>query len=965
MSSVYILIKFMQYNEVEKNKKIYLFVFEIERRNYCVEYRIVIYTRKLLRSMRALKTSIAKPRNINSTKFNETRDVAIFLLISLAAMFFVNDIIRFEIIVHCLYATFLIAMGMIMLNTSRFKVETLQTFLGIIVTVIGVFECVFIIKYLNFKVLPEMMMDTSIIILAITDLSPLVGVYLAISHVKNKKSVIKSVTEFVCFLLVVVSVVLFFKYINSRNGGTIPYYAVRVFISIIMLTLAVLVFMEIKNTIQKMQDEEILCYKRIVILLLLSTVPTLLYPLINNLYTVDVISQMTINLTMYYVYRYMVYTTVKKTYDQLNNTNDQLKEKNEILQEKNKMLIMENQKIADLKKELQEKEIKLQTTLDLSCNGIIVLNLHKQISFANSIFDKIFLNEKSKDSFEEHILNYDDLMESFNYVCREKSDAIKLVETIDNMTFEVKLSPLLVGSNIQGVLCVFKDKTKKLEAEEKIYQANERYERFLESIGDGIVVVYDEQIIYTNRACKNMFKDKVDEIDFLSCCRRGQYERMYRVGKNIIYVEFDYAKYSKDEKDTYIIVVRDVTERKISKIKLEDSQDSYADFIDVLPDGICLINKNMKIAYVNKSMLDILDMESSSGIVGHNFKDYVDNSIKYEDIENIVHSVNDDGRSSNLISHEIISQSGERKNVELSILPFTMNNNNLIMIIVKDLIHKRNYELAEAELLERFKADKIKTEFFANMSHELKTPLNVISSSNQLVDSFYKSGKVIDYNDNIKGHVDLVKQSSYRLQRLINNIIDLTKMESGFYRLKLASYNIVEVVEDLFMKIEPYAFKKGLSILFDTEEEEIYTYIDKLEFERILLNLFSNCIKFTDNGGSISINMYIYAEDVVISVKDTGVGIPNDKLEIIFEEFSQVDKTLSRNTEGSGIGLSIAKNLIELHGGDIKVLSSENEGTEFKLRVPIKPVIYDTVNEDKRIYNIEEKIKIEFSDIYY
>jgi signal transduction histidine kinase len=364
-------------------------------------------------------------------------------------------------------------------------------------------------------------------------------------------------------------------------------------------------------------------------------------------------------------------------------------------------------------------------------------------------------------------------------------------------------------------------------------------------------------------------------------------------------------------------------------------------------------------------MLNILDMETSSGIIGQNFKDYVDNSIKYEDIENIVHSVNDDGRSSNLISHEIISQSGERKNVELSILPFTMNNNNLIMIIVKDLIHKRNYELAEAELLERFKADKIKTEFFANMSHELKTPLNVISSSNQLVDSFYKSGKVIDYNDNIKGHVDLVRQSSYRLQRLINNIIDLTKMESGFYRLKLASYNVVEVVEDLFMKIEPYAFKKGLSILFDTEEEEIYTYIDKLEFERILLNLFSNCIKFTDNGGSISINIYIDTEDVVVSVKDTGVGIPNDKLEIIFEEFSQVDKTLSRNTEGSGIGLSIAKNLIELHGGDIKVLSSENEGTEFRLRVPIKPVIYDTINEDKRIYNIEEKIKIEFSDIYY
>jgi len=365
-------------------------------------------------------------------------------------------------------------------------------------------------------------------------------------------------------------------------------------------------------------------------------------------------------------------------------------------------------------------------------------------------------------------------------------------------------------------------------------------------------------------------------------------------------------------------------------------------------------------------MLNILDMETSSEIVGKNLKEFVDNSLKYEDIEKLVKNVNNDSSSENLISHEFISLSGERKNVELSILPFTMKKSNLIMIIVKDLIHKRNYELAEAELLERFKADKIKTEFFANMSHELKTPLNVISSSNQLVDSFYRSGKVIDYHNNIRGHVELVRQSSYRLQRLINNIIDLTKMESGFYRLKLASYNIVEVVEDLFMKIEPYSSRKGLSIVFDTEEEEINTYIDKLEFERIMLNLLSNCIKFTDYGGTISINIYVIeSEDVVVSVKDTGVGIPNDKLEIIFEEFSQVDKTLSRNTEGSGIGLSIAKNLIELHGGDIKVLSNENEGTEFRLKVPIKPVIYDIVNEDKRIYNLEERIKIEFSDIYY
>ncbi|HBF6803784.1 TPA: sporulation-associated two-component system sensor histidine kinase, partial [Clostridioides difficile] len=324
-----------------------------------------------------------------------------------------------------------------------------------------------------------------------------------------------------------------------------------------------------------------------------------------------------------------------------------------------------------------------------------------------------------------------------------------------------------------------------------------------------------------------------------------------------------------------------------------------------------------------------------------------------------------ENRSILLLEYELINSYDDIVEVELSALPFAIYNTRYIMLIIKDLVHKKYSEQAEKELLERFKTDKIKTEFFANMSHELKTPLNVISSSNQLVDSFYRNEKIKDYNNNIKSHVDLVRQSSYRLQRLINNIIDLTKMESGFYTLKLAKYNIVSVIEDLFMNIEEYALRKDIKILFDTDLEEINVYIDKVEIERIMLNLLSNCIKFTDNGGWIYVSIHYKIDKVIISVKDTGVGIPQDKLELIFEEFSQVDKTLSRNTEGSGIGLAIVKNLVSLHGGDIEVVSEVNKGTEFLISLPMKGFSSEHYTEDKRIYNIQEKIKIEFSDIYY
>ena len=167
------------------------------------------------------------------------------------------------------------------------------------------------------------------------------------------------------------------------------------------------------------------------------------------------------------------------------------------------------------------------------------------------------------------------------------------------------------------------------------------------------------------------------------------------------------------------------------------------------------------------------------------------------------------------------------------------------------------------------------------------------------------------------------------------------------------------------MKIEKYSSKKDISIIFDTDNEEIYTYIDKPEIERIILNLLANCIKFTPNGGEIKVNIYDKVSEFKIVVEDNGVGIPKNKIDLIFEEFGQVDKSLSRKAEGSGIGLSIVKNLIELHDGSIKVKSEENKGTQFIITIPIKSTIKDSYQEDKRIYNTEEKISIEFSDIYY
>jgi len=154
--------------------------------------------------------------------------------------------------------------------------------------------------------------------------------------------------------------------------------------------------------------------------------------------------------------------------------------------------------------------------------------------------------------------------------------------------------------------------------------------------------------------------------------------------------------------------------------------------------------------------------------------------------------------------------------------------------------------------------------------------------------------------------------------------------------------------------------------LFDTEVEERILACDGDKIERIMLNLISNSIKFTEPGGKILVNIYDKENEIIISVKDTGLGIPIEKQEQVFERFVQVDKSLVRNKDGSGIGLSLVKSLIEMHEGTIKLKSEWGKGSEFIIKLPVKVLSHEDVyipNNYNHNGNIE-KIQVEFSDIY-
>jgi signal transduction histidine kinase len=284
------------------------------------------------------------------------------------------------------------------------------------------------------------------------------------------------------------------------------------------------------------------------------------------------------------------------------------------------------------------------------------------------------------------------------------------------------------------------------------------------------------------------------------------------------------------------------------------------------------------------------------------------------------------------------------------------------------LANSFNNMLAENQRLleETVKYDKLKTEFIANMSHELRTPLNIIFSTAQLFNILISKGENLNSNK-IGNYTNSIKQNCYRLLRLVNNLIDMTKIDSGFMNLELKNGDIVQVAEEITQSTAEYVQYMSRTIIFDTDVEEKTMAFDAEKLERILLNLISNATKFTNPGDKINVTLYDKDNHIIISVKDTGRGIPEEKLSQLFQRFKQIDPLLNRSHEGSGIGLSIVKALVEMHGGTIEVKSKYEEGTEFIIYLPAKVIAESDdmkVKSDCTNQLNVENINIEFSDIY-
>ena len=271
----------------------------------------------------------------------------------------------------------------------------------------------------------------------------------------------------------------------------------------------------------------------------------------------------------------------------------------------------------------------------------------------------------------------------------------------------------------------------------------------------------------------------------------------------------------------------------------------------------------------------------------------------------------------------------------ISILRY-MHKVNTLDRLVNERTNKLRKEMEKNEQLFKkvLSLEQNKNNYFVNLSHELRTPLNVLSSINQLIKEFTKKDNFIT-PEKLSYYMGIMDRNCSRLLSLINNLIDHTKIENNSYIINKKDEDIVYLVEETVLDMKDYIEEKGLELIFDTDVEEKVIRCDKVDIERCIINLVGNAVKFTHEGGLIEVLLQDLDDKVKIIVKDNGIGISEENQKIIFDRFNQVVDESSEQKGGSGLGLTITKQLITLHNGEIYVESEVGVGSEFIIILPV------------------------------
>ncbi|MGZ4840791.1 MAG: PAS domain-containing sensor histidine kinase [Candidatus Angelobacter sp.] len=393
-------------------------------------------------------------------------------------------------------------------------------------------------------------------------------------------------------------------------------------------------------------------------------------------------------------------------------------------------------------------------------------------------------------------------------------------------------------------------------------------------------------------------------------------------------------------------------ETQAKAVRQESSLESrYRKLLEAAPDAILEVNQGGQIMLLNEAAERMFGY-SRGELLGLNVESLVPASMRGGHAQ---HRASYATHPNTRPMGTGLELQGQRKDgslfpVEISLSPNWIEGSLHVIASVRDITQRRavedrlralreqytaeltvKNEQLEARNLEVERANSLKTEFLASMSHELRTPLHTIIGFSELLTEQLE-GPLTEKQQRFVSHI---LQDARHLLELINEILDISKIESGRLELKRESFDFSQIVEEVLGGIRHQAAAKNIAV----ENKNSFQgslYADRLRVKEILYNLLNNAVKFTPEGGRVWLESFGEGDTLHVSVCDTGIGIPAKEHPSIFEKFYQVGDTTGGIREGTGLGLPITKHLVELHGGSISVESRPGEGSRFMLTLPVR-----------------------------